>query len=425
MNTTQHATSATGNVKHRAAQAAAVERLQVLRGDIHTQLATIAKLHRQLADLADTRQRVGMPFQTPAAREAADRSARLDRVAARTPNSVPPSGPVPAPVTMPSVSAAAEILFTLRSHVQRYARALIGSYDAQSAFHPGPLTIADLRDHADWHAAMATWRTTYQAWRTQVQADRAAGVCTWPHQPAPTAPPAPAGRNPLVVDPPSSDADVDQLLAHIGRLVDHYTNKPRLYDLLRELEHLQDVALTVLDGVPAKEPAPRPTCPWCGRQSLALIHRERRDKHTGLIRVEVIRCEGTHTCTCTHETCACHRGRRHEWHRAARPPENWYTLANLQNKHQELTAMETNALDAINRIRQLHFETNLQPWAGDCPTPAEHQHQALSERYAICLDCPPLGQVCAHCADLTEDPIANWPCPTIQALELDQTDTTD
>ena len=446
--------TATGNAKHQAARATTADRVATLRTEISAQLAVIGRLHAQLADLADTRQSVGLPFQTPAARDRADQMARLDRVAARTPNSVPPSGPVAAPVTMPAVAASAEILFTLRQHLTRFTRALIGRYDDKGRFVPGPLAQADLAEHAGWHAAMADYRAEREQWRATIRRDRDAGLCAWPPRPAPVRPAEPAGRNPLVTDPPVSDADVDELLTHLRRVVEHYISRAGLASLLRELEHLEDVALTVLDGVPASEPAPRPTCPWCGRDTLALIHRERSDD-VGLHPTRgLIRCVGRHECRCTHPTCACHRGRRHEWHRAAGAADTWTQLANLQTKHQELITLETKALDALERIRGLHrpeyddgTPAHVIVFESDLPD----DHECSSRCYVYVDDASPayrIGEieggtphhavpVCAACGDPLADQWPDdyefdgavvglpvfWPCPTIRALDPDQTTT--
>lgn len=366
------------NAKHQAAVAATSDRVADLRVEIHTQLDVIVGLAGQLDDLADTHQRVGLPIQTPDALAARAKTDAIDRAAARLGTGVAP-GKHPAPVTIPAVSASAEILFTLQHHVRRLGRSA--------------LEAASTRER---------------------NAIDDAGTCPWP-------------RALVLVRPPFSDGTAQQLATHLGNLVDLWTSRPGLEALRRELDHLEDVALTVIDGVPTKEAAPRPTCPWCGRDSLVLIHREKRrtqgNGDTGYQPVEVIRCVGTHPCVCSHDTCPCHRGRRrHEWHRAAGATDTWTQLANLQNKHQELTHMETLALDARDRALKLHHEIPIHPWADECPTPDEHGPrftEADHDSGLICIACDPVTTVCAECVELTADDYSTWPCPTAQALTLE------
>jgi hypothetical protein len=363
--------NAQGNAKHQAATAAAAEQVLTTRGDIHKQLAALVEVAELLERLVSTRQSVGLGFQTPEGKELANKQAAADRAAARglayrvdelgqtwmNTSTVLGTGQVAAPVTVPAVSAAAEILFALRHHVDRLGRRAI-----------------------------------------------AAGFCLFPRLP--------------------ENASTPILARRLDALVDVISNRRILEEILRDLDQLAETGRNVVDG-PAKTNHPD-ICPWCGRHSLVIHHREPgRD-------TPVIRCVGTHPCECTDAWCPCHRPApahkrpRHEWINAGGATHTWYQLAREQAHRKELMALETKAIAALDRVKQLHVETPLQPWATACPTPTEHEHQELSEQNAICLDCPPIAQVCAHCADLTQgsDAISDWPCPTIRALD-EPTDVDD
>lgn len=380
-------TTATGNAKHQAAQRAAAARSLELRVEIHQLLDTIARLDAQVADLLDSRQSIGPGFQSPASRQRADQQVRADRAAARglvgrvttlgqawmNTTTVLGTGATAAPVTMPAASARAEILFTLQQHIRRLAR---------------PAVLVAL-----------------EAEQTEIED---AGLCTWP-------------RRDIVRHRPVSDGDVRRLTTDLARLVDGYTNRKGLHALIRDLEHLEETARTVLDGVPAKQQAPRPTCPWCGRDSLVLVHREHGHD------VRIIRCDGDHPCTCTRRFCPCHqpRPRRHEWHQAAGAADTWPALARLQNDYEETTRMETQALDAIARIRQLHEPVPIHPWAEECPDQHEqHWTEASNADGLICLGCDPTYVECASCYD-DEGNARLWPCPTVEAIDTPDPDSTE
>lgn len=374
-----------GNAKHQAAVAAAAEQVVKLRADIHRQLDVVVELAAHLEDLADTRQSVGLGFITPEGRELADKQARADRLAARTPNSVPPSGPVPAPVTMPAVSASAEILFTLRHHVDRLGRRAI-----------------------------------------------AAGLCLIPRLP--------------------ENADIADLATRLRTLVDLITSQRRLAELLRELDHLEEISSNVVDG-PAKTNHPD-ACPWCGRHTLVIHHREPgRD-------TPVIRCEGIHLCQCTDPWCPCHRPApahkrpRHEWVNSGRATHTWPQLAREQNHRKELMAIETKATAAVERARQLHQPRTITYPDGSVWTSFVHvpRDQAPADHVCEVVVTEPLAdddprlwqpycqdtgnghswhavQICASCGDGGDSGDAEhaviWPCPTYRALELDQPDVAD
>ena len=63
----------TGNVRHQVAEDRRAEKIRELRAEIHVSLAKLLKLAGHLDDLADTRQSVGLGFQTPEIQEARGR----------------------------------------------------------------------------------------------------------------------------------------------------------------------------------------------------------------------------------------------------------------------------------------------------------------------------------------------------------------
>lgn len=356
----------TGNAKHQAAVEATAERVLELRADIATELQVLVDLADQLEDLADTRQSVGLGFMTEDLRRLADQQARADRAAVRTqPEREIPgtdwmnaaailgSGQVPAPVTIAAVSASAEISFALQHHIRRLAPAAV----------------------------------------------RAAAVLV----------PGGHGRLPAA---PSSEGDVAQLVEHLALLVDVYSSRPGLEEILRDLDQLEATAREVVDG-PARTRHPEP-CPWCGRPSLVIIHREQgRD-------TQLIRCAGRHACECDYEFCDCHRNpfrNRHEWVNSGRAAHTWNELSNLQNARKELAQMETKALDALERVLAVH-----QPTAGAWVDTAQvAEINALLDDPHVCNDeCEGdahLVFACGTCAD-SDGGWQPYPCATVRALDL-------
>ncbi|NGZ99413.1 hypothetical protein G5V59_00305 [Nocardioides sp. W3-2-3] len=161
-----------------------------------------------------------------------------------------------------------------------------------------------------------------------------------------------------------------------------------------------------------------------------MIHHRAKGRDTAFIR-----CEGTHPCECRDQWCACHLHpvrHRHEWANSGRASKNWQTLAREQDHRKDQELLETKALDAVARALTLHAETTVYPWADDCPTPAEHA-PAFQEPIGpdgdpvmnvglICTKCIPISTVCVHCRDDAGD-YHPYPCPTAQALDLEQTTT--
>lgn len=377
-----------GNVKHQAAVAATADQVDELRGDIHRQLQVLRDLDTTLEHLVSTRQSVGLGFMTEAATAARDKQVHADREAARggTLQSLGPvaqrvrwarsttvlgTGQVAAPVTMTAVSASAEIVFTLQHHVRRLAR---------------PAAIA----------AAATI-------------------------------PGGKGRPPIGL---TTDADIEGLTRQLDDLVDAYTNTQGLQALLRELDHLEELGLEVTEG-PARSSHPD-VCPWCGRPTLVIHHREKgRD-------AQFIRCEGRHACECSYEWCDCHRNpirNRHEWVNSGRAAHTWHQLHNLQTKRKELAMLETKALDAIERIRELHTPTYVVDGVeythrvmvpGDEIAQLAPDHECVTAGFDACEIYPddPAASVhyvpaCSECQVTVDDGPGYriYPCPTIRAID--------
>lgn len=365
----------TGNAKHRAALEQTADVVDQLRIDIHVQLEVLREHNHQLEDLAGTRQSIGLGFQTPEAKAARERQDAADRAAARSaiaPSTAAlghawmngPAGSVPgvheAPVTMPAVSVSAQILFTLQHHVRRLAKPAIAAAAAE----------------------------------------------------------VPGGRGRIPTGSPTSDGNVDQLAGHLATLVDIWTSRPGLEALLRDLEHLERLASDVIDG-PAKTNHPDP-CPWCGRDSLAFHHREPgRDEM-------FVRCDGKHPCVCNDQWCPCQTNpikHRHEWvnsGRAKNPVDGRspHALSQLIAHRKETQMLETKALEAVERVKQLHAEVPIYPWADDCPSPDSHKHHVdlSAEGPPICRACDPLDVFCEGCSHVAGADVS-YPCPTIQALD--------
>lgn len=389
-----------GNTKHQAAVAATAAAVDELRHDITRQLAQLLLLNGYLTDLAGTRQPVGLGFQTPDSRAAADAAAAADRAATHghdrtsilgqgwlAPDNTDRLGQSPAPVSIAATSAAVEILFALRHHIRRLA----------------PIAAAAAADVA------AQGVTTYEA---------AA----------------------LLDRPPVTDADVVDLVGHLRRIIKLVDNRPHLAAVLRDLEHLEDRARDVIDG-PARSNLPEP-CPWCDRTSLVVHHRIR-----GGARTQTIRCEGSHPCECDWEWCGCHRNpvrNRHEWVNSGRATHTWHQLSNLQNSRKELLMLETRALDALDAIKALHQPT----WTDSAGVTrtwfvyVEHDHldelagphECITSGLDRC-DLDPddptrsLHAVpgCVACQTNTDDGgpgNLTWPCPTYQLADLAPTTPT-
>lgn len=408
-------TPTTGNRKHQAAVDATRDRILELRADTRNQLRVLRSLASQLEDLADTRQAPTLGLVTDDMTAARDQQIRADRAAARglvgrntttgqgwmNAATVLGVGQTAAPVAMSAVSAVAEIRFALARNIRRLGKpALLVALEEEQTLD---------EDH---------------------------GLCRWP-------------RDPLLTTTLDTDAGIDALIDRLTILVDRYANRPRLEQLLRDLDHLEETARDVIDG-PARTNHPDP-CPWCGRNSLVIHHRQDgRD-------TQIIRCDGRHQCRCEREHCDCHRNpirNRHEWVNSGRAAHTWTELHNLQNKRKELTLMETKALDALERIRALH-----QPvWHGDngetapayvyitgdqpdvLAVPADHEcvtDWTSPDGATYVSGCYDAGQgvvlhavpICTTCGDANQtgdiQDVVLWPCPTYRTTDLDTTNSPD
>jgi hypothetical protein len=400
----------TVNAKHQAALAAQDDEAAVLRGDITDTLAILVDLAAHLEALTDSRQRLRARVVTEETRAIFDKQTRLDRAAARgqvgriedtglgwmnNPARIG-TGQVQAPVqTMPALSVVAEIRFTIRHHIRRLGRPakLIALEHEQ--------TLAE--DH---------------------------NVCPWPRHAV------------LVTSLDVGDAGIAHLAQRLAVLVAGYTNRRDLRAIKRELDHLEEAALDITEGMPGKSALPigSETCPHCGRNTLVLLSRV-PGQHA-----LVVKCEGTHRCECTWEFCDCHRNprkNRHEWINSGSAAHTFNELHNLQTKRKELTILETKALDAIEQIRTIHQPTvTLEdgttaparfPLTGDA-VPAHHvcNDDCRTDDEFDGPDGPVVHQVdlCGVCGavPLTSgydpDPSEVWPCTTYRATQLDD-NTTD
>lgn len=389
-----------GNAKHQAALAARAEQLLSLRAEITDTLVILVGLARQLEAMTDSRHRVRARLVTEETRQILEKQTRLDRDAARglVGRATDPgltwmntaarigTGQVEAPVqTMPALSVVAEIRFTLRHHIRRLSR-------------PAKLVALELEQ--------------------TLEEDH--GYCPWP-------------RNPLLTtNVDLDDQGVTHLAARLLRLVEAYTNRKDLDAIKRDLDRLEEAALDVTEGMAGKSsmPAGHETCPWCGRTSLVLLSR------VPGVNALVARCEGTHRCECTFESCDCHRDprkNRHQWINSGiqddgtrvRAATNTIAgLAGLQNKRKELTILETKALDAIAVVRSLHEPVTYQPWSTNCTAPVDHERREQwvepdnGDVGLICLACPPTAIVCTTCREEDGQEL-EWPCATAQACDLD------
>lgn len=375
------------NARHVEARDHTAVLIAALRVDIAAQLMILVTLTHQLDDLADTRQAMGLGFQTAEAREARARQDAADRAAARghsgritrtglgwmNPVTIAASGPTEAPVTMPAVSVSAQILMGLRHRIRRLARPAFAALRTEPGIGtPGAATPAAAR--------LAATR----------------------------------------VDP--ADASVDYLANRLLSLVEITTRRAELEAILRDLEHMTRLASDVVDG-PARTNHPD-VCPWCGRSTLVIHHREPgRD-------AAFIRCEGNHACRCNYEWCPCQRPGnrdRHEWINSRHATNDWHQLRRDQEHRRDEVNLERIARDTLDEIRALHQRLPLFPVVDDCPSATDHsaEHWAPDPETgeAICTACPPAAFACSTCRD-PDGWYHPWPCVTATAPG-DAQDATD
>lgn len=367
------------NTRHAAAVDHRLEVMAQLREEIRKSLRKLVELEPKLDALAQTRQTVAAGLETDETRARRDAQTRLDRAAARGYQPERPlgldflnvaaaavGGVVAAPATIAAVSALAEIHFGLLHHLRRLSR-------------PALLVALEHEQTLEEDAA----------------------VCPWP-------------RHPIVVEPLGADATIAELAVQLVRTLRDYQNRPGLQAILDDLDRLEEAARTALDG-PARTNHPDP-CPWCGRDSLVIHHRE--DGRP----VQVIRCEGRHECHCDFEWCPCHRNpfaNRHEWVNSGRATNTWHQLHNLQTSRKEALMLETRATDALEEIRALHGRALVHPSVAECPKAGEHAAYLAIDQVLYCLECPMVeGETCRTCRDDDGDLVA-WPCQTYRLTDLD------
>lgn len=393
-----------GNARHQAALAATAEDIATLRHDIRAQLDVLVDLDEKLTDLLDTRQAVAIGFLTDELRAARDEQVRADRAAARgiqERHATPGlewlnrdhrlgSGQVAAAVTVPAASASAQLHFGILDHGRRLAR--------KARLVALELEQTEEEDH---------------------------GVCAWPRRPI----------GALEFD--TDDTSLRVVADRFAVLVDAYTNRPGLKKILEDLEHLEEVALDVVDGRATPVPG---ECPWCGRPSLVLQRPQPYKPH-------VIRCAGAHRCQCADEWCRCQRNphkHRHEWTNSGRATHSWTQLTREQNRRKELMALETRALDLLAQIAGLHTphwtdaegnrRTHYVLVDGEYVRDHLPEHQCIDIGLDRCevYDDDPSGSLhsvlgCVECQVTVNDGEHGyriWPCPTARLTDLDNPPTT-
>lgn len=379
----------TGNAKHQAAIAASAQDTETLRLEINSLVIELVELAAKLEPLASTKASIGFGFLSQRAQETRLKQEKAERLALRVSASDMadsalgldfmrasagrPSGPIAAPVTITPASCLAEILFALQQHVRKIQRnALI----AARSMVPGskPLTDEQLKDPK--------------------------AVILAYHKPI--------------------DAPDDFTIPVLAERLDLYTQvieeRPTLRAIIRDLTHLRDMANEVVN--PSKTNFGDP-CPWCDRPTLTVFNPATSEQH---IRIT---CEGDHACFCDDQWCACQRNTtkdghtfRHEWintGRASNPigGRSRNALVQLIADRKETARLETINTDAVERIRELHYQEELAPFIQDCDVATHRHHDG-----PVCLEGSVAAVICGHCYDLTADyRAAAWPCPTIQALE--------
>lgn len=110
---------------------------------------------------------------------------------------------------------------------------------------------------------------------------------------------------------PGEGAALTAVTWHLSLLIDAVTDTKLLRTTLRDLQHAQRTAETLVRGTEADDLLPH-ACPWCGNQSLVANHSE------GVIACQHDLREAS-PCVCTDNFCDCKRDpvkHEHTWHRA-------------------------------------------------------------------------------------------------------------
>lgn len=388
------------NARHAAALEQRAITIEQLRTDVVRTLQHLVDLDAKLATIAEDRDVAGLGFWTDDTRAAAGKAAVLDRAAARGYHArrddvglaflnggpMLGSGRVVAPVAIQASSAAAEIRYGLLHHLRRL----------------GPRAHSLALELEQTHAEDEGW-------------------CPWPRL---------AHLEQETLGP---DASTVQLARRLARYALAYANRPGLQALSDDLDRLEETARDVVDG-PSKSNHPD-ACPWCGRHSLVVRHREAGQD------AQVIRCEGEHPCRCDYAFCGCHRNprdNRHEWVNTGRAANTWHQLHNLITSRKEAAAMEYRATEALEQIRQLHRPIVVDEHAGELPARFPLTGDAVPEHHECNDGCQPDTDIngdnptmvhevdlCGTCGQVPlhtgQEPHTDelWPCPTYRAADLE------
>lgn len=220
-----------------------------------------------------------------------------------------------------------------------------------------------------------------------------------------------------------AEPTVTDLVDHLQRLVDLTPSVRALTTVAREIEPLvEQVRLAVhgRDRALLGEP-----CPHCGVNSLVRYLDEGR---TVCEQDPASASKFPHPCVCPDPMCECKRNPRtfrHAWfdNPKDKTQRHVFDLEGLINHHKELAAMETLALDAVVRIRDLHQPIPIRRAADECPVKddpdVDHIYDVGDAGEDLCWTCEPIDHACDHCTHDTDDDYTPHPCPTIAAIDQD------
>lgn len=375
----------------------------IYQAEIHASINDLRILLPDLELLVDTRQ-LGDGFSTPEGRDATDRMIRTERAERRAqptrrddhgrpiiglrwlnrPPITSGTGEV-TPGNFRGIATTADLAFTLVGHVHRIRRTLLASG------YPDP--EPDLL--------------------------------------------VPAGAESL-----ERHQDVDRMLSRLDRLVDAAPSVQLLGPIDRDLERLVEDVSRVVDG-PDRTHRPDP-CPHCGHHTLIRYEATRRrpQPFTRCERDPRWKSKHFRPCVCTAAICQCKADPvtyRHEWFDNPRDKTQrpvWDLIDRIK-LIKENTVLETQAQDAVQRVRDLHQALTIHVFAEDCPgehwEPDEDEaaergvepqlvtHQHIEDPAGsggdVCVTCDPAVIACSHCTHDTDARYTPHPCPTIAALD--------
>lgn len=261
-------------------EATHAELLDDLQTQVGELLTTLANLAPMVEALTDTRQR-GLGFLTPEGRDAQDRIHRAGK------------------------QAGADRLEG--SRIATWAPG-VDIVDVGPGESPAPGNIGGLSMAAD----IVT--TLHHTARYLINLQARAGICT------------------LVRIP--TEPTTEQLVAAVRQLTWQTTSLRHLEAVRRDLEHLRDETLRLIDG--NDRTVLNADCPHCGNRTLVVYFADdliRCDRHPKTKRYE--------PCTCPDPLCDCKTRPvtyRHEWHRAkGTKPNGWWALADRLNLERSTT----------------------------------------------------------------------------------------